>query len=135
MNLVKLTNSQIKLTDVVKNEWLSLLFSGTTKIDKEKIKEGVKWLYSFSNLKEPLIVITDSPLGAQCAVNMLKGQISTKEVWNQVGNQVWNQVRNQVRNQVGNEVLNQVWNQVRNQVRNQVGNQVGNEVLNQVWNQ
>jgi hypothetical protein len=160
MKIEKLTKEQEQHLEVVKNEWINRAFSGA-EIDKEEATKGIKWLYKFSNLKEPIIIFVDSPFGVQLGVhfakeilkiggnqvdnqvwNQVRNQVGS-QVWNQMGSQVWNQVgsqvENQVRNQVGSQVGSQVDNQVRNQVRSQVGsqvwNQVGNQVDNQVWNQ
>jgi len=141
----KLTGEQIQLMEVVRNEWLDLLFKPSATPDHNKIKSGVKWLYKFSELKEPKVIIVESPLAAQLTINMLaKGQVGDQvrdqvwnqvgdqvrgQVWNQVGDQVWNQGWSQIRNQVG-----QVWGQVRNQIRNQV-DQVRNQTFDQVKSQ
>ena len=120
--LDKLTDEQVKLMDIVRDEWLSLFFSGK-EIDREAARDGIEWLYAFSGLKKPQIIFVDSPLGMQYVCNM---------VWNQVRSQVVRQVSNQVRNQVRDQVENQVRDQVGNQVRNQVESQVSNQVESQV---
>src|SRR3989304_3437987 len=124
----KLTGEQIQLMEVVRNEWLDLLFKPSATPDHNKIKSGVKWLYKFSELKEPKVIIVESPLAAQLTINMLaKGQVGDQvrgQVWSQVGDQVWNQGWSQV----GDQVRDQVWNQVGDQVRGQVWSQIGNQV-------
>ena len=149
--LESLTDEQVNLMEVVKNEWINLLDS-CPRPNREAIMSGVKWLYSFSKLKEPLVIIVQSPFGAQIAANMLSRFLKNKaQVRDQVRAQVRAQVGDQVRDQVGAQVRDQVWDQVRAQVgdqvgdqvrdqvgaqvRDQVGAQVGDQVRDQVWAQ
>ena len=161
MKLEKLTKKQEQHLETVKNEWLSLLSSGK-EIDTVEATKGIKWLYKFSNLKEPIIIFLDSPfacqIGAEYAVKLLKklklmkngnqvrDQVGIQvrdKVWSQVGNKVWSQVGNKVCDQVRSQVLiqvkdkvwSQVWSQVRNQVGNKVCDQVRSQVESQVWDQ
>src|SRR3990172_682348 len=99
------TGEQIQLMEVVKNEWLDLLFKPSATPDHNKIKE-------------PKVIIVDSPLGVQLTINMLaRGQVwdQVREVGDQVG-KVWDQVWGQVWNQGWSQV-----DQVKDQVRDQVG--------------
>jgi hypothetical protein len=130
MKLNSLTDEQVKLMEVVKREWIDLL-DACPRPNRDAIMRGVKWLYRFCKLKEPLVIVVQSPLGAQIAANMLKAG----EVWAQVRAQVWDQVWAQVRAQVGAQVRAQVRAQVWDQVRAQVWAQVGAQVRAQVWAQ
>jgi len=69
--LEKLTKKQEKIMEQTRNEWLKMLFSGKTKFNETEAKKGIKWLYEFSNLKSPKIVIVDSPFSAQKKANEL----------------------------------------------------------------
>ena len=147
--LEKLSQEQKAQLKVIRDKWLSKIFNYELhdSITTESVVENMKKLYKFCGLKEPMVLLVDSPIACQIASkNQVKDQ-----VWNQVGNQVkdqvenqvrgqvWNQVRNQVKgkvsSQVKNQVRDQVWNQVGDQVRGQVREQVENQVGNQVWNQ
>jgi hypothetical protein len=130
MKLNSLTDEQVKLMEVVKREWIDLL-DACPRPNRDAIMRGVKWLYRFCKLKEPLVIVVQSPLGAQIAANMLKaGEVWAQvralvwaQVWAQVRAQVWAQVRAQVGAQVGDQVWDQVWAQVGDQVGDQVGAQ------------
>ena len=136
MKIEKLTRQQIEKIAEVRDGWLSLIFDCNKEVDIAEATKGIDWLYSFCNLKKPIIIFVDSPLGIQYAVNMMKtAGLTGKEVEDQIYNEVWNRVRNQVGDQVWNQVGDQVRTQVRNQVRTQVGTQVRTQVENQVWNQ
>ena len=88
--LSKLTKQQEQLMYQVRDEWIRRFFS--LEFDEDKARKLIRWLYKLSNLKEPLILIMDSPIACQIATNLMSNKI-------QVGNQVRNQVGNQVRNQ------------------------------------
>ena len=122
----ELNEEQIKLMEVVKQEWIDRLDS-CPHPNHEAIISGVRWLYSFCKLKDPLVVIVQSPLGAQIAANMLCAD--------QVSDQVYAQVRDQVRDQVHAQVYAQVSAQVHDQVHAQVHDQVSDQVYAQVRDQ
>ena len=146
----KLTLEQEKLLEKTRDKWLSLFFSGK-EIDKEEAIKGIKWLYKFSNLREPIIIFLDSPLALQIGANIAPKIIeeffkvsgkkikNNKQVGAQVRSQVWSQVGSQVLSQVGSQVgaqvRSQVWSQVGSQVESQVGSQVWSQVESQVWSQ
>jgi len=146
----KLTLEQEKLLEKTRDKWLSLFFSGK-EIDKEEAIKGIKWLYKFSNLREPIIIFLDSPLALQIGANIAPKIIeeffkvsgkkikNNKQVGAQVRSQVWSQVGSQVLSQVGSQVgaqvRSQVWSQVESQVRSQVWSQVLSQVESQVWSQ
>ena len=118
--LDKLTSKQEKLLIKVREEWLDKLFKSKLSFNEAKARKGVEWLYSFSGLKEPMILFVDSPMGAQIAVKYAKTYLKLlkeKGVDMKIkGAQVWDQVRAQVWAQVGAQVGAQVWAQVRAQV-------------------
>ena len=113
----KLTKSQEDALFLYKEKWLNKIFNYELHNNNtfESVKNGIKKLYQFCNLKEPIVLLLDSPFACQIAANIFKNK-----------DQVENQVENQVRNQVRNQVWDQVWDQVGNQVGNQVKNQVEN---------
>ena len=127
----ELNEEQIKLMEVVKQEWIDRLDS-CPHPNHEAIISGVRWLYSFCKLKDPLVVIVQSPLGAQIAANMLcADQVSAQvhaQVSDQVHAQVYAQVSDQVRDQVRDQVSAQVYDQVHAQVYAQVSAQVHDQV-------
>ena len=137
--LEKLNKKQEVLIPQIRDNWLDRFFNSGDELDIEAFKKGITFIYSLANLKDPIKVYVDSPLGLQYACQILKkikvSEQVSNQVWNQVGSQVKSQVWNQVSDQVRNQVSNQVWNQVSDQVNNQVWNQVWNQVSDQVWNQ
>ena len=85
------------------------------------MKGYVTWLYKEAEIKtkNPFIVICESPMAMQLAINVIMSEQFAKalkkigvensvgnSVWNSVGNSVGNSVRNSVRNSVGNSVWN-----------------------------
>ena len=130
MKIEKLTPEQESKLAFYREKWLNKIFNYElyNSVDEQSVQKQMKELYKFCNLKEPLVVLVDSPMACQF-VPLFFNQVED-QVEDQVGNQVWNQVGNQVWNQVSNQVSNQVWNQVGNQVGNQVSNQVRNQKLN-----
>ena len=107
----ELNEEQIKLMEVVKQEWIDRLDS-CPHPNHEAIISGVRWLYSFCKLKDPLVVIVQSPLGAQIAANMLCADQVSAQVHAQVSDQVSDQVHAQVYDQVSDQVSAQVHDQV-----------------------
>ena len=103
----ELNEEQIKLMEVVKQEWIDRLDS-CPHPNHEAIISGVRWLYSFCKLKDPLVVIVQSPLGAQIAANMLCADQVSAQVHAQVSAQVSDQVHAQVYAQVSAQVHDQV---------------------------
>ena len=90
--------------ETIKQEWLNKLFK-PKHINRKKMNQDIKWLYSFSKLKDPLVIILDSPLAIQIAANYFNN--------NQVKGQVGGQVGDQVRGQVGDQVWDQVGGQIK----------------------
>ena len=128
--LKELNQEQEILMHATRDKYLKKFFS-LPRIDKPKATKFIKWIYSLSGLKEPMVLFVDSPIACQIACNL----IGRDEVASQLWIQIWNQAREQIRNQVDEQIDRQVWNQVWNQAKNQVGGKVLNEVLNQVENQ
>ena len=105
-----LTDNQLKLMEQVRQEWLNRIFKCETKLDKEKVKPLIEWLYESSGLDKPEVIFVESPLGAQYMAN------------------VWANVRANVRD----NVRDNVWDNVRVNVRNNVGANVGANVRDNV---
>ncbi len=136
----KLTEEQESKLSTYRDLYINKFFKPEKEADFEEVKEYIQWLYSFCNLKKPIVILVDSPIAILQISSFLKtfSQVRDQvrdQVENQVGGQVWNQVENQVGGQVENQVRNQVWNQVENQVGGQVENQVRDQVRNQVVDQ
>ena len=152
--LKELNQEQEILMHATRDKYLKKFFS-LPRIDKPKATKFIKWIYSLSGLKEPMVLFVDSPIACQIACNLIgRDEVASQlwiQIWNQareqirnqvdeqIDRQVWNQVESQAASQVRNQIWNQLWNQVLEQVRNQVGvkvlNEVENQVENQVWNQ
>jgi hypothetical protein len=131
----ELTREEEKLMSVVRNEWLDRIFKCSLKQDKEKIQEGINWIYG--NIGKPCIIHVSSPMAAQYAVYYLTvifNELEKKLPKESIENIVSDTVRNNVENNVLNNVRNNVWNTVDNTVRNTVFNTVWNNVLNNVLN-
>ena len=120
--------------EVVREEWLGLVFRDRPQPDPGAIREDVRWLYEMSGLNPPLVISLNSPMACQVAANMLR-RIADDQVWPQVWDQVEDQVRAQVEAQVRDQVCTQVWDQVDDQVWAQVWPQVEVQVRDQVCTQ
>ncbi len=101
--LERLTPEQEDLMGVVREEWLGRVFRPGLLLDREAAVRGAKRLYSLANLPEPRVVVVDSPLGVQYALNLLargaREQVSENpasvrdSVWASVGDSVWDSER------------------------------------------
>ena len=100
--LERLTPEQKDLMTQVKDEWLDKLFKPPYNLDLPKLIQDTHWLYEFCRLDKPIVLMADSPYGAQLMANIIK--------------LVWPKLRAQVRGQVRDQVGDQVWDQVRDQV-------------------
>lgn len=107
--LTNLTKEQEALIPIVRDEWINRLDS-CPKIDREAAITGMKWLYSLAKLKEPEVIIVDSPLGAQMLAAALKNKCT-----------VGASVEDSVRDSVGASVRDSVWDSVVDSVGNSVG--------------
>jgi len=126
-----LNKSELDLLPVIREEWINRLLN-PVKIDRDKSKKWIEWLYDFCGLKKPHVLFLDSPMAAQYACNLIP-KLDLAQVWDQVDTQVWSQVDTQVRSQVGDQVDTQVRNQVWSQVRSQVGDQVDLKHYTTAW--
>jgi len=109
-----LNKSELDLLPVIREEWINRLLN-PVKIDRDKSKKWIEWLYDFCGLKKPHVLFLDSPMAAQYACNLIP-KLDLAQVWSQVDTQVRSQVRDQVGGQVGSQVRGQVMAQVRDQV-------------------
>ena len=132
--LENLSPAQAALLIKTRDAWLNRVFKENA-FNKDVAISGVKWLYQLANLREPLVLIMQSPAGCQFAANILGRKDVRAQVGAQVWDQVWAQVGDQVRDQVWDQVGAQVWDQVWAQVGAQVRAQVGDQVRAQVWDQ
>ena len=65
-----LTDEQIKLMKQVRQEWLDRFFKCNSRIDTNKVKPLIEWLYESSGLTKPEVIFVESPLGAQYMANI-----------------------------------------------------------------
>lgn len=132
----KLTDEQTNLIDEIRDEWLGRYFGLSQDLTWQKAKPHIKWLYEFCGLKEPLVIVVDSPMAAQYAANLLNSQISTQvsaQIHNQIRAQIRDQIHNQIHDQIHNQIHNQISDQIRDQISDQVREQVREQVNDQVW--
>jgi hypothetical protein len=129
--LESLSQEQEELMLIVANETIDLALKSGKQLKVDEIKEDIAWLYKISKLEDskPNIVICESPMATQLAINVMMNNKFWEEV-NQalklakklsqkkfLGNSVWNSVENSVWNSVWNSVAwNSVWNSVENSV-------------------
>jgi len=67
--ITKLSPEQEALIPVVRDRWVNKLTA--LEFNEEQAREGIKWLYEFSGLKEPKIFFCESPLQIQQICNIL----------------------------------------------------------------
>ena len=133
--LEKLNKKQEQLLAVKRNEWTDFALYSGDELDIDAFKKGISWAYGKTNLKDPIKVYVDSPMGLQYACQILKkidfNKIESDQVYDQVRGQVSDQVSGQVYDQVSDQVYGQVYDQVRDQVSDQVSGQVRGQVSGQ----
>lgn len=107
--LEKLTPEQEALLPVIRDKWINKL-NNPKPFDKQKAIKAVEWLYQFSGLEKPKVIVSESPLGCYLAMDLLDS----------IGNSVWASVRASVRNSIESPVLASVWDSVSASIRNTV---------------
>ena len=136
----KLTSEQEALMLVVRDEWINKLTN--LEFNEEKAIKGINFIYGLANLKNPNIIIVDSPYGAQLAVFYTKiylkifaeiFKLKEASVRASVGDSVWASVRDSVWASVGASVRASVGDSVGASVRASVGDSVWDSVGDSVW--
>ena len=132
----KLTPEQEALMAVVRGDWLDSIFKNDQPMNEAAAKSGVAFLYGLAKLKQPRVIVCESPMACQLAVyDQIRGHVSDQasdQVRDQIHNQVYDQTYEQIRGRVSNQVHEQIYKQVRGQVHDQVSPQVKERVYSQV---
>ena len=135
----KLTPEQEALMAVVRGDWLDSIFKNDQPIDIAAATDGIAFLYGLENLKPPRVIVCESPMACQLAVNgQVYGQVydqTYEQIRGRVSNQVHEQVYKQVRDQLCDKASIQVKDQVYDQVRDPIYTQVCEQVRDQVYDQ
>jgi len=112
--LEKLTSEQEKLMIEVRDFWIANSLGG--EVDKVRIKEGVKWIYEESKLKEPKVLIFDSYYQLRNIKIKTKASVRASvrasvgaSVWASVRASVWASVGASVRDSVGASLSHSEW--------------------------
>jgi len=131
----KLTPEQEALMAVVRDDWLDFIFKNDQPMNEAAAKSGVAFLYGLAKLKQPRVIIKESPMACQLGVydqtyEQIRGRVS-----NQVHEQIYEQVRGQVHDQVSPQVKERVYGQVRDPIYTQVCEQVRDQVYDQTCKQ
>ena len=131
----KLTPGQEALMAVVRDDWLDFIFKNDQPMNEAAAKSGVAFLYGLAKLKQPRVIIKESPMACQLGVydqtyEQIRGRVS-----NQVHEQIYEQVRGQVHDQVSPQVKERVYSQVRDPIYTQVCEQVRDQVYDQTCKQ
>jgi len=142
--ITRLTAKQKKLIPVYQKKWHDQFFSLT--FDEQKARKFVKWLYKLIDKKEPTVVILDSPLAVQLAINILK--FNKERIWEQLWRRLWGQLDEQLRGQLDEQLERQLWEQLNKQLREQllgqlinqfhgkrIDKQLGRQLLGKLWRQ
>ena len=139
----KLTPNQEALMGVVRGEWLDFVFKSKQPLDEAAAKSSVDFLYRQANLEPPRVIIYDSPMACQLALNNLvneqlyiprNGKVRD-DVYGKVCREIYDHVYDQARDQLYNKASNQVKDQVYYQVRDQVYGQVHDQICRQINSQ
>ena len=143
----KLTPNQEALMGVVRGEWLDFVFKSKQPLDEATTKSSVDFLYRQANLEPPRVIIYDSPMACQLALNNLvneqlyiprNGKVRDDvygKVCREIYDHVYDQARDQLYNKASNQVKDQVYYQVRDQVYGQVHDQICRQINSQTYDQ
>jgi len=149
-----LTPEQEKRIPEIVDRWVSFAVGGDTKIDWDKAKNGLTYLYGLSKKKCPLIFYADSPLASQITaevvINLFKDGKLRDNLRNNLGsnlgnnlgnnlgsnlrNNLWHNLGNNLMNNLGNNLGNNLWNNLRDNLGNNLWNNLGNNLGNNLWN-
>jgi len=79
--ITELNPAQLKLIEVVRDEWLNRFFvdnlHGNLKMDQDKVTEAVGWVYDLAGYEAPEVRFTKSPLDALRIANEAMGTTQT----------------------------------------------------------
>jgi len=68
--LEKLTQEQVDLQKVVSKEWIDA-FNNNTTFNEDEVVKGIEWVYKFSKLDKPQVIIVDNPKQVQVVANRI----------------------------------------------------------------
>lgn len=71
MKIEKLTVEQEALMLVIRDRWIAQLFD-LKEVNMPQLIKGINWLYTFSKLEEPKIIVCDSIIEAQLTIHAMK---------------------------------------------------------------
>lgn len=76
-----ITPRQAAIINKVKREWLHRGLKDKS-FDLKRFKRGINWLYRKCEIKPPHVIVTDSPMAAQCAAHLIENNPSIpKKKW------------------------------------------------------
>src|SRR3990167_6591690 len=122
--LTKLTKSQIDLQSEIRDKWIKICLDTSVPMNETDAIKGIKWLYSISNLKEPKVLIFESPMGCQIFLNFAQNSMDDT-----VGDPVWRYIQNSMDDTVGDPE----WNSVRNSVEKKKLRYFSMDFFNSWW--
>ena len=123
--LEKLNKKQIEKIEIYKKKWNDKFFS--LEFDDEKARKFIKWIYKLAKEKEPIIIILDSPLSCQIAINVLKNT--------NLKDKLHSQLRSQLHSQLDSQLHSQLYSQLRSQLRSQLHSQLDSQLDSQLHSQ
>jgi len=107
MKINKLTTEQEKQLPIFRQNILDITCNGM-RIDRIKLQSALNDAYALIGKEPPLLIILQSPLQANMAINFLK-KVAEKD-----------QLRGQLEDQFGYQLWRQLWRQLRGQLRGRI---------------
>ena len=117
-----LTPEQEKRIPEIVDRWVSFAVGGDTKIDWDKAKNGLTYLYGLSKKKCPLIFYADSPLASQITAEVVINLFKDGKLRDNLRNNLGSNLGNNLGNNLGSNLRNNLWHNLGNNLMNNLGN-------------
>ncbi|MCF3107288.1 hypothetical protein LL912_00715 [Niabella sp. CC-SYL272] len=137
--LTTLTNDQEAQIPVIRDQWLNYILSCENRLDRDKAREGIEWLYSYCGKKRPVVIFMDSPFGCQVAANYflkffkdvpanIRGNIGDNIGANIRGN-IWANIRGNI----GDNIRGNIWANIRGNIWANIGANIRANIGDNIW--
>src|SRR3972149_185520 len=123
--LETLTPEQEKLIPVIRDKWLKRYFS--LEFDEKKARELVNYVYSLSKKKKVSIMVMDSPMGIQIALNKMEENIRenirenikeniseniSESIWKNINENIWKNIRDNISENIKDNINENIWKNI-----------------------
>ena len=135
--ITKLTKKQESKIEVYRRKWHDKYYKED--FNEEKARKLVNWMYSLIGLPPPTILILDSPLSVQLALNMIDNQRldqqADQQLYLQLGQQLKQQLEQQLHQQLKQELKQELYQQLHQQLEQQLEQQLHQQLIQQLGQQ